>query len=105
MFDEGTLWCATQKTAHIVTCLGQDARCGFEIAPEAPPYRGVRGQSRATLHEDLGEPILLRLIDRYVGNRESNFARWLIKRADKEVAIRIEPTWITSWDFSGRMGQ
>jgi len=46
---------------------------------------------------------LLRLLDRYLGSRDSGFATWLIERASTEVAIRIEPTWLTSWDFSKRM--
>jgi hypothetical protein len=44
------------------------------------------------------------LIDRYLGDRDSDLARWLLSRADGEVAIRLRPRWITSWDFSARMG-
>jgi len=55
------------------------------------------------LDDAAGEAILLRLIDRYLGERDSAFACWLVERAHTEVAIRIQPDWITSWDFSGRM--
>ncbi|MEJ2138717.1 MAG: hypothetical protein P8Y61_04565 [Gammaproteobacteria bacterium] len=67
------------------------------------PYRGVRGQGRATLDDAIGAPTLTRLIDRYLGTRESGFARWLMARSNFEVAIQVEPEWMTSWDFSQRM--
>ncbi|MFW2404874.1 MAG: pyridoxamine 5'-phosphate oxidase family protein [Gammaproteobacteria bacterium] len=104
LYEDGAIWCATQKNAHIVSCFEQDLRCGFEVAPESPPYRGVRGQSRVSLHEELGADVLGRLIDRYLGTRESRFAQWLMRRQDDEVAIRVDPAWITAWDFTQRMG-
>ena len=67
------------------------------------PYRGVRGQGRAELSRADGPAVLLRLIDRYLHSRDSTFARWLISRQQDEVAVRIEPDWLTAWDFSGRM--
>lgn len=103
LYEDGALWCATQESAKVVDYLAQYPHCGFEIATETPPYKGVRGQGQATISQERGLDVLLRLIDRYVGNRESDFARWLIKRSSLEVAIRIEPTWMTAWDFSPRM--
>ena len=103
LYDDGALWCATQETASVVTLLKNKPHCGFEVAPETMPYRGVRGQGRVTLSANDGPEILLRLIDRYLGTRESGFASWLIDRSATEVAIRIEPDWLTSWDFSSRM--
>jgi hypothetical protein len=46
---------------------------------------------------------LLQLIDRYLHSRESKFAQWLIERQAEELAIRIEPEWLSAWDFSARM--
>lgn len=103
LYDEGALWCATQKNARLARHLARCADCGFEIAPDRMPYRGVRGQGRAELLPQCGREILLQLIDRYLETRESAFARWLIARADREVAIRIHPEWLTSWDFGARM--
>jgi len=103
VYDDGALWCATQKSARVTGYLAQQPACGFEIAPEAMPYRGVRGQGIATLSQERGLHVLERLIDRYVGDRGSEFARWLLRRAHNEVAIRIDPNWLTSWDFSQRM--
>lgn len=104
LFDDGAVWCATQQSASVATLLAQEPRCAFEIAPESMPYRGVRGQGRAAVLENgEGEAVLRRLLKRYVGSCETDFARWLLKRAATEVAIRVEPEWMNSWDFSDRM--
>jgi nitroimidazol reductase NimA-like FMN-containing flavoprotein (pyridoxamine 5'-phosphate oxidase superfamily) len=103
LYDDGAIWCATQRGALLARWLGNDPRCAFEIAGDLAPYRGVRGQGRAVLSAADGPAVLLRLIDRYLHQRDSGFARWLIARQDSEVAIRIEPEWLTSWDFSARM--
>lgn len=100
---EGALWCATQRTAKVASYLELHPVCGFEVAPEAMPYKGVRGQGKVTISRERGVDVLERLIDRYLGTRDSDFARWLLLRAGNEVAIKIEPTWMTAWDFSQRM--
>jgi len=102
--QDGTLWCATQRGSSIAASLARDPRCAFEIAPEARPYHGVRGQALASLHEDRGEEILRRLIERYLGDASSRFARWLLRRAESETAIALSPLTILSWDYRKRMG-
>lgn len=103
LWREGALWCATSPEARVVELLRREPRCGFEIARDEPPYRGVRGQGRAELLPEHGGAILEALVDRYVGTRESSFARWLLARRDDEMAIRIVPTHLSSWDFARRM--
>lgn len=103
LYAEGALWCATQQSAKVIAFLQATPRCGFEVAPDAMPYRGVRGQGSVSLSAAQGPEMLLRLIDRYLGNRDSDFASWLIARSATEIAIRIEADWVTSWDFGKRM--
>jgi len=103
LYDDGAIWCATKASSDVAGFLKDSADCGFEVAPESMPYKGVRGQGRVTLMPDAGLPVLLRLLDRYLGTRESAFAKWLIDQAHDEVAIKIEPDWLTSWDFTKRM--
>jgi hypothetical protein len=88
-----------------VSRLREDRRCAFEVAPETAPYRGVRGQALAELHDERGEEILRLLIDRYLEDPTSRFARWLLSRARHETAIAIEPLALLSWDFRERMGE
>jgi nitroimidazol reductase NimA-like FMN-containing flavoprotein (pyridoxamine 5'-phosphate oxidase superfamily) len=100
---DGALWCATGPRARILKLLRREPRCGFEVAGDAPPYRGVRGQGRAQLHPERGAETLAMLVDRYLGTRDSEFARWLLARGASEVAIRVEPDHFSSWDFTERM--
>jgi len=102
-FDEGSLWCATQKGSRIAALIERDPRCAFEISPNEPPYQGVRGQGRASLHDELGPVMLDRLIGRYVDASDGRFARWLRSRSDDEAAIRIQPVHLMSWDYERRM--
>jgi hypothetical protein len=101
---DGTMWCATQRTASVVSHLRRDRCCAFEVAPETAPYRGVRGQALAELHDERGEEILRLLIDRYLEDPNSRLARWLLSRARQDTAIAIEPLTLLSWDFRERMG-
>jgi nitroimidazol reductase NimA-like FMN-containing flavoprotein (pyridoxamine 5'-phosphate oxidase superfamily) len=104
VWRDAALWCATASRARIVAALEREPRCGFEVAGDAPPYRGVRGPGMATIERARGGEILTALVDRYLGTRETPFARWLLARAASEVAIRIEPRAVASWDFRARMG-
>ncbi len=103
LWQEGALWCATAPDAWVVGRLRADPRCGFEVAGDAPPYRGVRGKGLAELIPSQGESILLALVDRYLGRRDTSFARWLIDRGKDEMAIRIVPARTSTWDYSRRM--
>lgn len=103
LYDEGAIWCATQRDARIVRWLTAEPRCAFEVAGDTMPYRGVRGQGRAVISTAQGGITLGRLVDRYLHGRSSPFAQWLLGRQADEVALRIEPAWLTSWDFSRRM--
>jgi nitroimidazol reductase NimA-like FMN-containing flavoprotein (pyridoxamine 5'-phosphate oxidase superfamily) len=104
-WDGGSIWCATQRSARLPGWLTNDPRCAFEIAGDQAPYRGVRGQGEAVLSDAEGPAVLGRLIDRYLGSRESDFARWLLSRQQDEIAIHIRPAWMTSWDFTQRMSR
>jgi hypothetical protein len=100
---EGALWCATSPRSRLARWLAAEPRCGFEVVPDVPPYRGVRGRASATLDAGRGGEVLERLIDRYIGSRDTRLARWLLARSAGEIAIRIEPASFASLDFSARM--
>lgn len=101
--ERDVLWCATQASARVAQLLWEDPRCGFEVAPDAPPYHGVRGQGRAEIVPEQGDAVLRRLIGRYLGGEDGPLARWLLGRPGTEVAIRIEPRRLLSWDYRARM--
>ena len=101
--DGDELFGAVHRDARLAKRLNVDARCAFEIAPNEPPYRGVRGQGLASLEHDGGEDMLERLLLRYLGSTDSKLGRFLLSRADEELVLRIRPTWIGSWDYGRRM--
>ena len=100
---EGKIYCATQKTAKIVSYLEKNPECGFEIAADKPPYKGTRGNGTAKILHDKGEEILEILIDKYLGNKESTLSKYLRDNSKKEVAIEITPQKTFSYDYSKRM--
>jgi nitroimidazol reductase NimA-like FMN-containing flavoprotein (pyridoxamine 5'-phosphate oxidase superfamily) len=100
---DGKLWCATQRSAHVASMLTRDPHCAFEVSVEKPPYRGVRGPAVASLHDDRGEEILRKLLDRYLQGSNSKLESLLLSRAENETAIAIEPKKLVSWDYSERM--
>ena len=102
-YQNSLLFCATQKTARIVSYLEIDPRCAFEIAPDHPPYRGVRGQALAQIDYSKGKQVLEQLLYRYVGGLDNPFAKRLLAKSDNEVAIILDPKRVYTWDFSNRM--
>lgn len=103
LYENGRLYCATQKTAKIVTHLSREPRCAFEVAGDQPPYRGVRGQGKARISPGRGLEILTRLLERYLGGTSSSLAKRLLARSADEVVIEIEPITLATWDFTTRM--
>jgi nitroimidazol reductase NimA-like FMN-containing flavoprotein (pyridoxamine 5'-phosphate oxidase superfamily) len=99
----GKIYCATKKSAKIISYLEQNPNCGFEIATDKPPYKGSRGSGIARiLHED-GERILSLLMKKYLGDKRSNLSEYLKSNSKSEVAIEITPRNIFNYDYSERM--
>ncbi|MCG3169880.1 MAG: hypothetical protein CALGDGBN_01410 [Pseudomonadales bacterium] len=99
----GSLWCAMHEGSAMVPLLAHDPRCAFEIATNDPPYHGVRGQAQVALLREGASPLLTRLISRYLGDSNPRLAAWLLGRADQEFVVRLDPVWITAWDYAARM--
>ena len=103
LYDKGKIYCATTAGSKISELLKIDERCAFEVAPNNPPYRGVRGKANVAIDHKLGREVLALLISKYLKNNESNLAQWLLSRVENEVSLILEPIWISSWDYSDRM--
>ncbi len=105
MFDENNddLLCVSHENSQLVSDLMANAQCAFEIAPNEPPYRGVRGKAVVTLSKDHARETLSTVIPRYLGDTDSRLAKWLIGRSDEEYVLRLTPVQLTSWDYSERM--
>lgn len=102
-FRDNAIWCAAHRDALVVRSLQEHPACAIDVSTNDIPYRGVRGAGTATCLPADGAETLARLIQRYLGGDDSNLARWLKSREADEVALKITPNWLTSWDFSERM--
>ena len=102
-YEEGIIWCAAQKDSTLVKNISRNGNCGFEIAPNEPPYMGVRGRGSATINFVEGASKLETLINKYLDKKNDELAKWLMKRSENEVAIIIKPECFYSWDYSERM--
>jgi nitroimidazol reductase NimA-like FMN-containing flavoprotein (pyridoxamine 5'-phosphate oxidase superfamily) len=52
LYEDGVIRCASRRHARIISLLEENPRCAFEIAGEAPPYFGIRGQGMASIDSD-----------------------------------------------------
>lgn len=100
---DGKIYCATKKTAKIVSYLEQNPNCGFEIATDKPPYKGSRGNGIAKILYNDGERILSLLINKYLGEKKSTLSEYLKNNLKSEIAIEITPQKIFNYDYSKRM--
>jgi nitroimidazol reductase NimA-like FMN-containing flavoprotein (pyridoxamine 5'-phosphate oxidase superfamily) len=103
-FTEGALWCATQKDSAVAKRALKHPVVGWEVSPDQPPYKGVRGRGTLEVIKDplqAGE-VLRGLIARY-GQSGTDLEKWLLSRVDTEVAFRITDLEVVSWDYSPRM--
>jgi nitroimidazol reductase NimA-like FMN-containing flavoprotein (pyridoxamine 5'-phosphate oxidase superfamily) len=92
------VYCATQNTAKVVKYLRKNPKCGFEIAGDSFPYRGVRGYGKASIVENKGEEILRMLIQKYLTGKETTISSLKLyklllskEHLQNEVAIEIIP--------------
>jgi nitroimidazol reductase NimA-like FMN-containing flavoprotein (pyridoxamine 5'-phosphate oxidase superfamily) len=102
-YDGTHLHCVSHRSSQLVNMLQRCERVGFELAPNEPPYHGVRGQGIARLDADADGEMLEKLLQRYLGGADSKLGQWLLSRAEDEVLISIEPLRLFSWDYRERM--
>jgi nitroimidazol reductase NimA-like FMN-containing flavoprotein (pyridoxamine 5'-phosphate oxidase superfamily) len=104
------VYCATQNTAKVVKYLRKNPKCGFEIAGDSFPYRGIRGYGKASILENKGEEILRMLIQKYLTGKETTISSLKLyklllskEHLQNEVAIEIIPAAMFKWDYKKRM--
>ena len=102
-FLNDRFYCATQENAKIISYLKKDNRCAFEISSEIPPYKGIRGQGKSIIKNELGIEILETVIEKYISKKDTNLKKYLLERKENEVAIEIIPIKIFYWDYTKRM--
>lgn len=102
-YRDGAFHCATGGEADVVEFLEADPGVAFEVSVNQPPYKGVRGNGRASIEPDPEKSVLTDLLERYLGGTDSGLAERLLAADREEVRIEIEPARLVSWDYSDRM--
>ncbi len=102
-YAAGRIFCCTQQGAVIARHLRHNARVGFELAVNQPPYFGLSGHGEAHIVPEDASAWLEQMIDHYLEGRDPGLRQWLFSRIATEVVIEIAPRRITSWDFRRRM--
>ena len=102
-YRDGCLWSCSPRSSTLAKSLANHPEVAFDISTNEIPYQGVRGRALAECLTPDGTKELEELLERYLTDSDSQLARWLLSRADNEVLIRWDITWLTSWDFSSRM--
>lgn len=101
--NDDKIYCATQKSAKIVSYFKKNSTCGFEIASDKPPYKGIRGEGIIKILDETGAYVLDLLIEKYLGEKESKLSKFLRNNSKTEVALEITPQKIFHFDYSKRM--
>ena len=104
-YDGQQFSCVSHRTSKLVSLLQRSNKVGFELAPNEPPYHGVRGQGLVSLDSDAEGAVLGQLLQRYLKDTSSPLAQWLLSRAEDEVLITIKPLRLYSWDYRERMSE
>jgi nitroimidazol reductase NimA-like FMN-containing flavoprotein (pyridoxamine 5'-phosphate oxidase superfamily) len=66
-YDGKRLRCVSHRSSKLIGLLKGCDRVGFELAPNEPPYYGVRGQGIAQLDTAADGTVLTELMQRYLG--------------------------------------
>ena len=102
---DGKLVIVSHRGSKLAKTLVSQRKCGFEIASNNPPYRGVRGKADVLYELGNSEGTLRRIIRRYLGETNQGLASWLLSRVKDEMKFTLHPKWVTSWDYGERMEQ
>lgn len=102
-YAAGRIFCCTQQDAVIARHLRHNARVGFELAVNQPPYYGLSGHGEAAIVTQDARAWLEQMVEHYLEGRDPGLRKWLLSRIATEVVIEITPRRITSWDFRRRM--
>lgn len=88
----------------LVAGLRANPEVAFDVSTNEIPYRGVRGRGLAHCSAAADKTALEGLLNRYLANTNNDLSRWLLSRTGTEAVIEITIDYLSSWDFSDRMG-
>jgi nitroimidazol reductase NimA-like FMN-containing flavoprotein (pyridoxamine 5'-phosphate oxidase superfamily) len=103
-YSDGHIWCCSPQDSVLVKALQKHGEVAFDISTNEVPYQGVRGRGLVTCLPAENAETLETLLEKYLGSMDNQLSKWLLSRVDNEAVLQLEVSWLTSWDFSPRMG-
>ena len=103
-YDDGHFLCCSPAKSALAKGLTANPDIAFDVSTNEIPYKGVRGRASAQCSIATSRQPLEALLERYLKDTDNELSQWLLSRSDDEAVIDIEIDWLTSWDFSARMG-
>ena len=94
----------TGASATVVEYLREDPEVAFETSTNDLPYRGVRGAGTTSIAPGEDKTVLRSLIERYLGDTDSQLANYLLSpdRDEVRITIDIERTYVGLLGPDGR---
>jgi len=84
-----------------IKSLRRDPRVSIVVAEDEPPYRGIEVRSEARFLETSAGPVLRRLAERYLMNRDvDGYLERMRDWSAEAVVLRVEPGVLRTWDFA-----
>ena len=102
-YHEQKIYAVAHKNSKLIKKLTAHEQCAFEIAPNEPPYKGVRGQAIAHISSQHCDEKLNHLLEKFLGSGYQQLKNFLQSRSDDERVIELQIKKVTAWDFSQRM--
>jgi general stress protein 26 len=98
------LYVETYKESKKFSNIKKNNAVYFCIDEPNPPYKGVRGKGKVTIHEDINfnMPVAEKIMVKYFGDLENPGSKQLlsfIKNGDS-VMLEISPEYYSTWDYS-----
>ena len=101
---DGRLISCSPEDSLLVRSLRRQPEVAFDVSTNDLPYQGVRGRGHARCETATDSVMLAGLLRRYLAGTDNRLAEWLLNRSGPEALIEVEVSWLTSWDFTERMG-
>lgn len=98
------LYVETSKSSKKISNLVKNKTVYFCIDEPNPPYKGVRGKGKVTIHKDIDFNVSIseKIMLKYLGDLEHPMAKSLltyVKNGDS-VVLEITPSYYSTWDYT-----
>ncbi len=107
LFEENRIYLFTRKGTQKLHNISRKGSVYFSIDTDTMPNKGVKGKGTARLISEEDKRVSLgeKIVRKYVGDSETEYAKALLQfvRGSKSIVVEIVPRYYTVWDYSKMM--